>query len=91
MKTEFFLLDADYIREKDKTLVRVFGKTERGEKVIALFDCEPYFYVLPDNDIGEAEKDINALLKKEEKVKIKRIERVIKEFDGEKKEFLKII
>jgi len=91
MKTEFFLLDADYIREKDKTLVRVFGKTERREKVIALFDCEPYFYVLPDNDIGKAEKDINALLKKEEKVKIKRIERVIKEFDGEKREFLKII
>ena len=87
MKVEFFLLDADYLKGKDKSFVRIFGKTEKKEKIACLFPYDPYFYVLPQ-DIEKAEEEIKALLEKEN---VKKIERVKRDLEGEVKEFLKII
>ena len=44
----FCLLDADYIIRDGKRVLRLFGKDEKGNSVIALDEkFEPYFYVLP--------------------------------------------
>jgi len=88
MKIEFFLLDADYVQEKGKVLLRLFGKTEERKNVVAFFDYEPYFYVLTE-DPEKAEEEIKALINGK-KVKLKRIERIRKDLKGEEKGFLKI-
>jgi len=88
LKVEFFLLDADYVIERDEALVRLFGITEEGKTIASFFQYEPYFYVL-SSDAQKAIEEIKALVKKKN-VKIKRIEKVKKVLKGENKEFLKI-
>lgn len=88
MKMEFFLLDADYVEEKGKALIRLFGKTDEGKNIVAFFDYEPYFYVLTENP-QKAEEEIKALINGK-KLKLKRIERIRKDLEGEEKGFLKI-
>ena len=56
-KTKIFLLDADYIVEGNSTKIRLWGKTEKGERVVVLFETDPYFFVLPQN-IEKAIEDI---------------------------------
>ncbi len=88
MKVEFFLLDADCIKEGERTLIRLFGKTYEGSNVVALFEHEPYFYVLAENP-QQAKGEIEDLLETE-KVKIKRIDKIKRDLEGEKREFLKV-
>ncbi len=88
MKTKFFLLDADYITEKKKTFIRLWGKTEEGKNIVVFVKEEPYFYVLPKNS-KQAKEEILALLK-EKKKEIKNISLVKRTWMGEEREFLKI-
>ncbi|MFH0832200.1 MAG: DNA-directed DNA polymerase [Candidatus Aenigmatarchaeota archaeon] len=45
----FCLLDADYIIEGEKPVIRLFGVDESGKAVIVKDEFRPYFYALPKN------------------------------------------
>ncbi len=85
------LLDADYIEENGKSVIRLFCKDEKGKSIVALdYDYEPYFYVLP---LKGKEKVVKKKI--EEKfskgsLRVKRVEIVEKVIFGEKRKFLKV-
>lgn len=54
MKEEIILLDVDYVLEKGKPVIRLFGQTKDGRSVIAFVKgFKPYFYVQPKRDIDK--------------------------------------
>ncbi|MBW6451266.1 MAG: DNA-directed DNA polymerase [DPANN group archaeon] len=94
MHIDFFLTDADYIVIDNKPVIRLFGKTEKGESVIVKDDLfKPYLYVIPIISVKEAKKTISDLElfdKNNVQVIIDSIEIVKKEVDGKSQEILKI-
>ncbi len=85
----FSLLDIDYVLEEKKPAIRIFGRTDKGQSIVA-FDrgFEPYFYV----SAKEPEKTAEKLkeLKKEEFV----IEKVLAEkklLNGKETKILKVV
>jgi DNA polymerase I/DNA polymerase-2 len=91
MKLQFCLLDADYIREGERTIIRLWGKTSEGKKVAILdHNFYPYFYVLPlKNKIKDAMEKIKSEVEKS-KEKILKIEIMKRKLGLEEREFLKI-
>lgn len=89
MRLKFCLLDADYIEEAGKPLVRLWGVDEDGKPVCVLTEYEPYFYVLPKDSAKKAEAEIKKELEKK-KQDIIRIETVKRKLGREEKAFLKI-
>lgn len=91
MKVKFCLLDAEYVMENEKPVVRLWGKTDNRKSILVLDETfEPYFYVEPKEPKG-----ISKLAKKIEKLelegeKVKKVEVVEKIQMGEKKKFLKV-
>jgi len=77
------LLDADYVIENGKAIIRLFGVDEKGKSVIVFDKYQPYFYVLPKNKTKIIEK-----LKKNKMVV--GIDTVRKKIGLEEKEFLKV-
>lgn len=90
MNLRFCLLDADYIEEAGKPLVRLWGVDESGNPVCVLTESEPYFYVLPKSSAKKAEEQIRKELQKK-KQDIIRIETVKRKLGREEKTFLKIL
>jgi len=88
MKLRLFLLDTDYITEKQAALIRLWGKTARGENVVVFVQSEPYFYILPKEPL-QAKEEILSLLAEKGK-KIKDISQDKRKWMGEEREFLKI-
>lgn len=88
MKLRFFLLDADYITEKQTALIRLWGKAATGEHVVVFVQSEPYFYVLP-KEPEQAKEKILSLLEKKGK-QIKDIQVVKRKLMGEERDFLKV-
>lgn len=74
MELKFQLLDCDYFMSGDRTVVRLFGKTEEGKSVCAFYEgAEPYFYILPAEDgeqitVEHLKKDFGNLVTKIESV-----------------------
>ena len=64
MRLKFCLLDADYIEEAGKPLVRLWGVDESGKSACVLTESEPYFYVLPKS----AKKAEEQLAKSQDRV-----------------------
>lgn len=89
MRLKFCLIDADYIEEAGKPLVRLWGVSEDGKPVCVLIESEPYFYVLPKGSAKKAEEQIKKELQKK-KQDIIRIETVKRKLGREEKTFLKI-
>ncbi len=89
MRLKFCLLDADYIEEEEKALVRLWGVDEEGKSVCVLAGQEPYFYALPKSSAKKAEEQIKKELQKK-KQKIMRIETVKRKLGRGEKAFLKI-
>lgn len=91
MKVRFCLLDAEYIVENGKPIVRLWGKANNGKSVVVLDETFfPYFYVEP-----KAEKDINVLIKSLESLKfedetVRSVEVVKRKVLSEEKKLLKI-
>ena len=49
MKTNFQVLDADYVVVDSKPLIRVFGRTDKNKSITVFYDkFSPYFYLLPE-------------------------------------------
>ncbi len=84
---KFVLLDIDYITEKDRAVIRLFGKLkghEEGKSIIALDKSfEPYIYIIP-NDEEQCIEDLNEF-------DINRISWARKKYLGESKDFIKLI
>ncbi len=89
MHLRFCLLDADYIEEGEKALVRLWGVDLEGKTVCVLAEKEPYFYVLPKDAVKKAEEQIKKELEKK-KQNIIRIETVKRKLGRDEKTFLKI-
>ena len=90
----FYPLYADYEILNKKPIIKIFGRNEKGEKIV--FEdknFEPYFYAIPEQDkIEEIKKRIENLVVKhnEEKIKIKRVEIVERIEINKKLKVLKI-
>ncbi|RLJ02291.1 MAG: hypothetical protein DRP10_01785 [Candidatus Aenigmatarchaeota archaeon] len=93
-KIMFYPLYADYEILNKKPIIKIFGRNEKGEKIV--FEdknFEPYFYAIPEQDkIEEIKKRIENLVVKhnEEKIKIKRVEIVERIEINKKLKVLKI-
>jgi DNA polymerase elongation subunit (family B) len=88
-KTKFFILDADYIVDKEETKIRLWGKDEKGENGVLFFKENPYFFVLPK----EKERAISEILDilKQKKIKIEKIVKTKRKLLGKESDFLKIV
>jgi DNA polymerase elongation subunit (family B) len=88
-KTKFFILDADYIVEKEETKIRLWGKDEKGKNGVLFFKENPYFFVLPK----EKDKAISEILEilKQKKIKIEKIVKTKRKILGKENDFLKIV
>lgn len=66
MELKFQLLGCDYFINANRPVIRLFGKTEKGETVCAFFEgMKPYFYVLLANESKkESSKDPKEELEK---------------------------
>lgn len=96
VKVEFCVLDADYVLEDGKPVVRLWGKTKKGESILALDrDFEPYFYLevekdyLKTNELDNLKRRIRGL--KEFGESVKNIEIVERRYLGDRKTFLRLI
>lgn len=49
METEFFLIDIDYVYAADGASIRLWGKDEKGRRVVAFDKFRPYFYIVAEN------------------------------------------
>lgn len=103
MEQEGFLLDIDYLTEKDeagrdKPVIRLWCKSRDGSDFIVLdHTFEPYFYALPDpyddeQDLAEQKKRVEALSidRSGEEIRVKRVEFCQKSLLGVTRDVLKI-
>jgi DNA polymerase I len=90
----FYSITADYEIKDGKPIIKIFGRNEKGEKVVFEDrDFEPYFYAIPEqNKIEEVKKRIEKLEidYNDEIIKPKRIEIVEKIDLNEKVKVFKI-
>lgn len=86
-RVRFFLLDADYVVEKDGTAVRLWGVTEDWKDIVVLKREDPFFFV--EVSSKEAKQKIQRLLN-ENGMKVRSIEEVRRKLRGEEKDFLRI-
>lgn len=52
MRFHFIPLDFDYIDKEDKTVVRIFGRTQDNKRCCVIDSCKPYFWLLPKSGIN---------------------------------------
>ena len=82
------LLDADYINEKESSIIRLFCKDRNGKTVACLdYNFEPYFYILPKRG---KEKGVKKEVEKIKSIRIKKVEIVERVLFGEKRKFVKV-
>ncbi len=101
MEKEGFLLDIDYITEKDeegqdRPVIRLWCKSKDGSDLIVLDkNFEPYFYAFPygyEYDLGEIKELIEELCidREGEEIRVKRVESCQKKLLGVERTVLKI-
>jgi len=82
------LLDADYMDEKNQSIIRLFCKDAKGKSITVLdYGFEPYFYILPkkgkETELREKTESIKS-------IRIKRVEMEERVLSGEKMKFVKV-
>ena len=81
-KIQFFPLDANYKVVEDKAVINLYGKTIDGRQICILdSNFEPYFYVIPKDNINLAEK-LEKIKLEEQNASVTKTEAVIKKFLG---------
>lgn len=59
---KFYPLDVDYFTENGKPVIRIYGKTLEGKRIVVLDkQFEPYFYVIPEED-SDTDELINRIM-----------------------------
>ncbi len=92
IKRNVCILDVDYVLEEERPIIRIWGKTDKGESIVIFdFNFEPYFYIEPVN-----EGDINSIKEGIRNLKIygeeiKRIEVLEKKVFGKNKKVIKLV
>jgi len=81
------VLDADYIDEKNQSIIRLFCKSKNKKLVCLDYNFKPYFYILPKKG---KEKEVKKRIEKQKELKIRRAEIVEKIKEGEKRKFVKV-
>lgn len=69
-----FLLDADYVDEHEKSVIRLFIKTENGHEIVKDHSFKPYFYAIvenPEKDSLRIAEDLKGILREYEIVEKK--------------------
>ena len=94
-EVKFCLLDIDYVVEDGKPVVRLWGRTKDGKRVLALDrDFVPYLYVeLESKEPKTSEmEDIKKRIMELREIgeKIRKIETIGRKYLGEERDFLKI-
>jgi len=90
MKQTLLILDADYVEENGKAVIRLWCKDEKGGNVVVLDEnFKPYFYVLPENG---KEQDVKRKIVEfaPKDVVVKDVEIIERILSGKKKNFLKV-
>lgn len=94
MHTEtFYILDADYIVESGRAVVRLFGRTKEGKSIVVFDDSfEPYFYVLFSGDKARIQNELQTLVVSSngETVSVKKVELVTKRVGLKEQEVFKV-
>ncbi|QQG39833.1 MAG: ribonuclease H-like domain-containing protein [Candidatus Aenigmatarchaeota archaeon] len=86
MKLAFYLLDADYVVENGRPLVRLFGVDANGRSVCVLDTYEPYLYAVPKTMTKELQNRIAAI----KEPKVARVEVVKRKLGAEERDVLKV-
>jgi len=81
-------LDADYIEEGGKSVIRLFCKDNKGKTIICLdYGFKPYLYILSKKG---KEKKVKERVETIKSIKIKKVEIVERIISGEKRKFVKV-
>lgn len=89
MNEKFFILDTTYEVINGIPVVYIWSITQYSERVLLVDDSfRPYFYVLPNGDIGKTIEGIMSLSKRESP--LKRVETVSKKYFGREIEVIYI-
>ena len=73
-KISGFLLDADYTDVSEKSVIRLFIKTEKSHEIVKDHSFRPYFYAIvenPEKDKAKIAEDLKGVLKRAEIVEKK--------------------
>lgn len=89
MEIKFIPLDYDAIEINEKLYVRIFGRTDKGERCCLFDHYETYFYAIPDNGKEDAIRK-KMLEFKDRDIKLNKIEIIKKKFREEDVKALKI-
>jgi len=92
LKEELVLIDADYVMEGSKPVVRLFCKNSKGETVVVKDSSfVPYFYILPKSGkSSELKKKIEKADLKELDAKILKVEIVERNWMNRQEKVLKV-
>lgn len=88
-ETTFTLIDTDYTVEDEEVKIRLFGKNQRGETIIAIDNkFKPYLYAIPQENVEDLEEDIknNEFEDNGEKLEIENITTLEKKIGQENKQ-----
>jgi DNA polymerase I len=93
-KLQFFLTDITYRTVDSKAVVHLYGRTPDGKQV-CVHDghFEPYFYILPKDDVDALEKELLALkvTDKRDEYRVVRVDHVRKNVNEHARDLLKVI
>src|SRR3989338_11651172 len=91
-KIQFFPLDATYRVQDGKAVINIFGRTTEGKQICILDNnFEPYFYVIPKDNVNIGEKLEKIRIENNNELSfVTRTETVIKKFLGKEVFALKV-
>ncbi len=85
-----WLIDADYVTENEKAIIRLWCKNEDGLFVIHDRNFEPYFYLIPYEDVDVRDVEGVVIKAKNKIIRPERVEWVKKKVFGKETDVLKI-
>ncbi|MBI4362366.1 MAG: ribonuclease H-like domain-containing protein [Euryarchaeota archaeon] len=92
MEFEGFLLDADYITERERAVVRLWCRDSRGRRRVVLDPSfEPYFYAVPRGGATAADLERAVGYRRDEALSPRRVEPVKKRLFGRPQDALRVV
>lgn len=88
MEITGWLLDCDYVIEDDDPVIRLFLATEDEPVMVRVESVDPYFYLVPEDDIDQLEEAVHDL--EPEEGTIVRTEKTTRNDTGEEQEVLTV-
>ncbi len=86
-----WLIDADYITENNRAVIRLWCKDDEGVFIVYDRNFEPYFYLIPQDNVDVSDVERVIIQGKNRVIKPKRVEWVKKKVFGKEIDVLKIV